>query len=164
MSPRVTTIVLGLVILTLGVCGLVYPERVLGLIGLTYANPAHMAAALGEVRATYGGIFAVMGVYTVFAAMDPALHRGRLLFVGLLWLGACAGRLFGIYVDGNPGLPGWGAALFELVIGGALVAVAQSASAPAVRERTVSAPTVSAGAPEHAPAASYEPPPVVPPV
>jgi hypothetical protein len=128
MSPRIVTIVSGIVMVGLGIAGLVYPERVLGMLGLAYANPSHMAAALGEVRATYGGLFAVMGCFTLFAALDPSAHRSRLLFVGLLWLGMCFGRLFGVYVDGNPGIPGWVAATFELVVGGARVAVAQSAA------------------------------------
>jgi hypothetical protein len=34
------------------------------------------------VRAAYGGIFTVMGVYTVLAAMDPATNRGRILMIG----------------------------------------------------------------------------------
>jgi hypothetical protein len=156
MNPRITTIIVGLIIFALGICGLVYPERVLGLLGLAYANPSHMAAALGEIRATYGGIFVVMGISTLLTATEPAANSGRLLFVGLLWLGACAGRLFGVYVDGNPGLPGWGAVIFELVIGGALVAVAQSASAstvPPALERAVREAETT-----------YEaPPPVMPP-
>jgi hypothetical protein len=129
MSPRIITIVAGIVMIGLGLFALIYPERTLGMLGLAYANPSHMAAALGEVRATYGGLFAVMGCFTLFAALDPGAHRSRLLFVGLLWLGMCVGRLFGVYVDGNPGLPGWIAATFELAIGAALVAAAQGAGA-----------------------------------
>jgi len=140
MNPRIWTIVAGLIIFALGVLGLVYPERVLGLLGLAYASPSHMAAALGEIRATYGGIFIVMGVYTLLAATDPALHRAR---------------LFGVYVDGNPGLPGWGAVVFELAVGGALVAVAQSGQAvtpsPALERAVRDAE------------ARYEPPPPVAP-
>ncbi len=129
MSPRLITIVVGMVMLALGVFGLIYPERTLGLLGLAYANPSHMAAALGEVRATYGGLFVVMACFTLLAGLDPKAHRPRLLFIGLLWVGMCLGRLFGVYVDGNPGLPGWLAAAFELAIGAALVAVAQGAGA-----------------------------------
>jgi hypothetical protein len=154
MSPRITTIVVGIIIFGLGVFALLYPERTLGLLGLAYANPSHMAAALGEVRATYGGLFAVMGLYTLFAAMDPAAHRSRLLFIGLLWIGMGTGRLFGVYVDGNPGLPAWIAVVFELAIGGVLVAVAQSAAA----ETDTLEPSVRA-----ADAAYDVPPPVVPP-
>jgi Domain of unknown function (DUF4345) len=124
MNARLVTVVVGTIIFLLGLAGLFYPGRVMGVLGMLPLNPSHAAAALGEVRATYGGLFVVMGAYTLLAGMDPAAHRSRLLFVSLLWLGACAARLFGAYVDGNPGLPGWLAAGFELLIGGALLAVA----------------------------------------
>jgi hypothetical protein len=121
MNGRMTTIIPGVVILLLGAAGLVYPERVLGLLGFSIQNASHAAAALGEVRATYGGIFLVMGIATLVAAADPPRHRGRLTLVALLWLGACAGRLFGVWVDGNPGVPGWLAAAFEAAIGATLL-------------------------------------------
>ena len=116
----------------LGIAGLIYPERVLGLLGFTVFNASHAAAAYGEVRATYGGLFIVMGIFTVMAAMDPGANRSRLLFVGLLWLGACAGRFFGVFVDGNPGLFGWLAIAFELAVGGALCLASQAAPEPVV--------------------------------
>jgi drug/metabolite transporter superfamily protein YnfA len=127
MTPRATAIVVAFVILLLGVAGLIYPERVLGLLGFAVQNPAHAAAAMGEVRATYGGLFVVMGLAALLAAFDPVTNRGRLRLIGLLWLGACSGRLLGVYLDGNPGLPGWGAVAFELMIGGALVVAAERA-------------------------------------
>jgi len=124
MNPRITAIVTGLIILALGLAGLFYPGRVMGVLGFAVVNMTQAPAVLGEVRATYGGLFVVMGVFTLLAAMDPAAHRSRLLFVGLLWLGACAGRLLGVSTDGSPGVPGWLAVAFELVVGGALVAAA----------------------------------------
>jgi len=127
MTPRATAIVVAFVIVLLGVVGLLYPERVLGLLGFAVQNPSHAAAAMGEVRATYGGLFVVMGLAALFAALDPVANRGRLRLIGLLWLGACAGRLLGVYLDGNPGLPGWGAAVFELLVGGALLVAAERA-------------------------------------
>jgi hypothetical protein len=157
MNARVTTILVGLVIVALGIFGLLYPERLLGLLGLAYANPSHMAVAFGEIRATYGGLFTVMGVVTLLAAVDPSAHRRRLLFVGLLWLGACAGRLFGVYVDGNPGLLGWAAVAFELVVGGTLLAVAQTAPAPSP------VPPGHDRAVRDSARADEAPPPVVPP-
>ncbi|OLE43131.1 MAG: hypothetical protein AUI36_23985, partial [Cyanobacteria bacterium 13_1_40CM_2_61_4] len=93
MTPRVTTILVGFVILLLGAAGLLYPERMLGLLGFAVQNPSHAAAALGEVRATYGGLFLVMGLAALLGAFDPVAHRGRLRLIGLLWLGAAAGRL-----------------------------------------------------------------------
>ena len=124
MNSRIVAIIVGIIILALGLAGLFYPDRIMGVLGFSILNASHSAGALGEVRATYGGIFVVMGVYALLAAMDPAAHSARLLFIGLLWLGACGGRLVGAYVDGNPGLPGWVAVAFELLIGGALVAAA----------------------------------------
>jgi hypothetical protein len=124
MNSRVIIIVVGLITVALGVAGLLYPGRVMGLLGFTIVNPSQAAAALGEVRAIYGGLFVVMGVYTLLAALDPVANRARLLFIGLLWLGAGAGRLIGVSLDGNPGLPGWVAFVFEAAVGGALVAAA----------------------------------------
>jgi len=127
MTPRVTAILVGFVILLLGAAGLLYPERMLGLLGFAVQNPSHVAAALGEVRATYGGLFLVMGLAALLGAFDPVAHRGRLRLIGLLWLGAAAGRLLSVYIDGHPGLPGWGAAIFELLMGGALLVAAERA-------------------------------------
>jgi drug/metabolite transporter superfamily protein YnfA len=151
MNPRAVTAVAGIVTLAFGVAGLVYPDRVMGLLGFAILNTAQAAAVLGEVRATYGGLFTVIGVFTLLAALDPVAQRARILFIGTLWLGLCGGRLLGANVDGSPGLPGWAAAIFELVVGAALVAASFSArpKAPA------------GGAPAAAPPVA--PPPAVPP-
>lgn len=122
MNPRVTTIVVGGVTLALGLAGLLYPDRVMGLLGFAVLSTAKAAAVLGEIRAVYGGLFIVLGIYTLLAGFDPPAHRSRLMFIGFLWLGVCAGRLIGANVDGNPGLPGWLAAAVELLFGGLLVA------------------------------------------
>ena len=141
MSPRLGTVVVGVLSLLLGSAGLVYPDRVLGLLGFAVASTAHAAAALGEVRATYGGVFLVLGVSTLLAAGNPAAHRGRLTLLGLVWLGAAAGRLFGAYADGNPGLIGWLSAAFELAMGATLVVAAQSRGTVAVEPVAPSPPT-----------------------
>src|SRR5438105_2043188 len=96
MNSRIVTIIVGLIILALGFAGLLYPDRVMGVLGFSILNTSHAAAALGEIRATYGGIFVVMGAYTLLAALDPAANGGRLLFIGAMWLGAGAGRLVGV--------------------------------------------------------------------
>ncbi|MGH3054504.1 MAG: DUF4345 domain-containing protein [Gaiellaceae bacterium] len=127
MNPRVVAIITGVITTVLGVAGLLYPDRVMGMLGFAILNSANAAAVMGEVRATYGGLFVVLGVYTLLTSMDPAAHRSRLMFIGLLWLGACAGRLLGVNVTGNPGLPGWLAVALELLVGGALVAASLTA-------------------------------------
>jgi drug/metabolite transporter superfamily protein YnfA len=143
MNPRVTAIVVGLLTLAFGLAALVYPERMMGLLGYSVLTSSQTPAVLGEVRATYGGLFVVMGVYTLLAGLDPAAHRARLMFIGLLWWGACSGRLLGVYVDGNPGVPGWATASFEFLAGGALVVASFARSAAAAPAAQVSpAPAV----------------------
>ena len=137
MSARGLTLTTGIVILLMGLAGLFYPDRVMGLLGFTIMNATQSAAVLGEVRATYGGLFTVMGAAVVLAALNPAAHRGRLLAIGLLWLGACGGRLLGVTVDGNPGVFGWLAVIFEGAMGSALLLAAQRAGSLELVEPTV---------------------------
>ena len=137
MNPRVTAAFVGVFTVVLGLAGLVYPARIMGLLGFTVLNASQAAGVLGEVRGVYGGLFVVMGVYTILASMRASVPRARLVFIGLLWLGVCAGRLLGVVIDGNPGLFGWLYAAVELIMGGALVASAllsQSAASSAQGE------------------------------
>ena len=149
MNARGTTMVVGLVILALGAAALLSPERVMGFLGYTFASQASSAATLGEVRATYGGVFMVMGLFTALAAINPVANRGRILFVGLLWLGAFAARAFGASVEGSTGLFGWLSAAFELTVGLALVVASQAAS---------DAAALGQAAPNPSPTASGAPP------
>jgi hypothetical protein len=141
MSARTITLAAGVVILLMGLAALFYPERVMGLLGFMVLNASESASVLGEVRATYGGIFTVMGAAVLLAAANPAANRGRLVAIGLLWLGACGGRLFGVTVDGNPGVFGWLAVVFEAVMGTALLLAAQRAGSPAESLEPVAVPT-----------------------
>lgn len=126
MNPRVTTTVIGVLTTIMGVLALTYPALVMRhVLGFTVAPTYTANFVLGEVRAAYGGVFTVLGIYTVLAAMDPATNRGRILMIGLIWVGACVGRLYGVVVDGTPGAWGWLSAAFEAVIGGMLIAVSQ---------------------------------------
>src|SRR5262245_51745130 len=107
MSARGIALSAGIVILLMGLAALFYPDRVMGMLGFTVLDASHSAAVLGEIRATYGGLFTVMGAAVILAGVNPAANRTRLLAIGLLWLGACGGRLLGVTVDGNPGVFGW---------------------------------------------------------
>jgi len=142
MNHRVTTTVIGVLTTIMGVLALTYPELLMRhVLGFT-VDPAYTANFVrGEVRAAYGGIFTVMGVYTVLAAMDPATNRGRILMIGLMWVGACVGRLYGVVVDGTPGAWGWVSAAFEAVMGGMLIAVSQmTPETPVVARSTYTPP------------------------
>ena len=121
MNPRVVAGVLGAITLVMGLGGLASPERTLSFVGFAPLIPTEPALAYGEARAVYGGLFAVLGAFTLWGAIDPAGKRAALLMAGLLWLGLCAGRLVGVSVDGNPGLFGWIFVIWEGTFGSALV-------------------------------------------
>jgi hypothetical protein len=143
MNPRLTTGVVGAVTVLLALVGLLAPERVVStVLGFGIQSGTHPLATLGEVRATYGGVFLVLGVYTLLAARNPAAQAGRLVFIALVWLGACAARGLGAFVDGDPGLLGWLSGAFELAMGGALLLATRTPAAPAV-EPYVAAPAAA---------------------
>src|SRR5579885_1767573 len=75
MNSRLWIAAAGIVILLFGLAGLLAPQRVLGVLGLATLNASTAAATLGEVRATYGGLFTVMGAYALFAAVNPAARE-----------------------------------------------------------------------------------------
>lgn len=132
MSTRFLTGVAGSIFLALGLAGLANPQWVMSFVGYP---PTTAALALGEVRGLYGGLFAVMGLFTLFAATNPSAHRGSLLLIGLMWFGVAGGRLAGAYLDGSPGLPGYIAAGFELVFGLMMVSLARAARVAAEKKR-----------------------------
>ena len=100
--------------------GLVDPEFILRYVGLAIADYSTAAYQLGEVRAVYGGLFAVVGIFTLLSAIDPAASRSRLVLLAWCWLGLGGGRLLGALVDGDPGRRGWFFIAVELA-GGALL-------------------------------------------
>lgn len=132
MNPRIAVGAVGAVTLLLGIAGLYDPQRVMTLVGFAYSSPAYLAMAFGEVRAVYGGLMVVAGVFTLLWAADPAANRDKLVFVGLLWLGAFGGRLSSVFLSGNPGIIGWASLAFELVMGGVILAACSMGARPSI--------------------------------
>ena len=121
MSPRVVAGALGAITLLMGLYGLASPAGVLDFVGFSPSVPTEPALAFGEARAVYGGLFTVLGAFTLWGAIDPPGKRSALLMAGLLWLGLCAGRVLSVSIDGNPGIMGWVFVLWEGAFGTALV-------------------------------------------
>ena len=121
MSPRVVAGALGAMTLLMGLYGLASPAGVLDFVGFSPSIPTEPALAFGEARAVYGGLFTVLGAFTLWGAIDPPGKRSALLMAGLLWLGLCAGRVLSVSIDGNPGIMGWVFVLWEGAFGTALV-------------------------------------------
>ena len=127
MNARIVVAIVGAVTLLMGLCSLFRPEWVMNFVGYAVASNAPATLVRGEVRAVYGGVLIVAAVFTLLSAPDPREHQGRLLLLGLLWIGAGAGRMLGVFVDGNPGIFGWLSLALELGGGGALVVASQAA-------------------------------------
>ena len=136
MNGRVVTAAIGVLTVALGLAGLIYPLHVMDWVGFSPLMTKPNAGTV-EARAVYGGLFLVLGVFTLWAATSPRRHRSELLLIGCLWLGLFGGRMVGVSIDGSPGLLNTLGALFELVVGCLLLAApflnggAQEAPAPA---------------------------------
>jgi len=121
MNPRVVAGVLGAVTVVMGLAGLASPQRTMDFVGFAPRVPTEPVLAYCEARAVYGGLFTVLGAFTLWGAIDPPGKRSALLMAGLLWLGLCAGRAIGVSIDGNPGVIGWIGLVWEAAFGALLV-------------------------------------------
>lgn len=121
MNPRIVAGTLGAITTAMGIAGLLSPERTLAFVGFAPLVPTEPAAALAEATAVYGGLFTVLGAFTLWGAIDPAGKRAALLMAGLLWLGLCAGRCLSISLHGSGGLMTWVGVVWEAAFGTALV-------------------------------------------
>jgi uncharacterized protein DUF4345 len=121
MNARFVAGVLGAITVFTGIGGLVSPDRVMAFVGFAASTEANKVLALCEARAVYGGLFTVLGAFTLWGAIDPPGKRSALLMAGLLWLGLATGRALGISIDGNPGIFGWIGLVWEAVFGILLV-------------------------------------------
>jgi hypothetical protein len=121
MTPRIVAGALGVITTVMGIAGLFSPERVLAFVGFAPLTPTEPAAAYAEATAVYGGLFTVLGAFTLWGAIDPPGKRSALLMAGLLWLGLCAGRSLSISIHGAGGIMTWVAVVWEAAFGMALV-------------------------------------------
>src|SRR5262249_56618405 len=101
MNGRAVIAVVGVLTVFLGVYGLVRPDGVLAWVGLDLLN-TNRRAGLVEARAVYGGLFLVLGVFTLWAAISPRRHRGELLLIACLWLGRLARPRVRVSSAGRP--------------------------------------------------------------
>lgn len=95
------------VTLGLGALGLLSPETAARLVALKPQG----RRGLAELRATYGGLFAAMGLWVLVTQAPPAK-----LLLGVAWLGAALGRGVSVVVDRSVSLRNLGALAVEAVI------------------------------------------------
>ena len=94
--------------LGLGLLGLFAPAKAAALTSLAPVGPNGRS----EIRATYGGLFAAMGLSCLAAQAE-----GVFLTVGVAWIGAAIGRSWSVVVDQNFSPKNLGGVAFECLIG-----------------------------------------------
>jgi len=99
--------------LLLGCLGLFFPSRAAAFTSLSPVGPT----GVSEIRATYGGLFAALGL-ACLALQSLAVFST----VGIAWVGAAAGRTWSVLIDRNRVSKNLGGIVFELVLGLLLLA------------------------------------------
>ena len=97
----------------LGGLGLFAPQRAARFTNIT----PNGALGISEIRATYGGLFAALGLSCLVSQWDPIY-----LAAGIAWVGAALGRSWSVAIDRNFEAENLGGILFELAIGLCLLA------------------------------------------
>lgn len=97
----------------LGVMGLVRPGAAAAFVAIRPDGPM----GVSEIRATYGGLFAALGLWALWSQSPMAFTTA-----GVAWIGAALGRTVSVAVDRSRSPRNLGAVAFEGVIGLALLA------------------------------------------
>jgi hypothetical protein len=97
--------------LMLGLFGLVAPRRAARMVGLVPDG----IRGISELRATYGGLFAAMGLACLLL-QDPAAYG----VAACAWLGAATARLVSLVVDRNVSWLNVGGVALEALLGALL--------------------------------------------
>jgi len=105
------------VVLVLGMLSLFNPTVASGLLGLQIVAER----GLSEVRATYGALHVTMAALLLWALPLRPRAGGMVRVMGLLWLGAAAGRVASLAIDPVVGVANLGMLLVQLIVGGLLV-------------------------------------------
>lgn len=121
MNGRVLTAAIGVLTAALGLFGVIYPLHVMDWVGFSPLMTKPNAGTV-EARAIFGGLFLVLGTFTLWAATSPRSHRRELFLIACLWLGLFGGRMVGVSIEGSPGLLNTLRAVGELLVGCLLLA------------------------------------------
>ena len=106
--------VLGVVLLASGVLGLIMPVAIADFAGLL-VEP-NTANGRVEIGALYGGVPLALGAIALYSTVSFGASAGPMLTtVGLVFVGAAAGRLIVAFTGDMPTLAGWMMFAFDAV-------------------------------------------------
>lgn len=106
-------VLVGAIFGAIGLLGLYSPVDVVSPVGL---QPTSVGAR-NEVRAAFGGVYLLFGLYFLWSAFRVSLRRGALLAACLFLGGLFGGRVLSLFVDGvtvNPWI--WAFGVLEAVL------------------------------------------------
>jgi hypothetical protein len=113
MEPSLILANVGAVVTTLlGLLGLFLPDKAAAFVSIA---PVGLNGR-SEIRATYGGLFAALGVLCI--AEQTALV---FMVAGVAWFGAAVGRVYSAFVDRNFGIKNFAGFALEAGLGTLLV-------------------------------------------
>lgn len=103
-----------LISLGLGIFGTFWPAAAANLVGIRFDETA--PHSISEVRATYGGLFAGIGLYALISASP-----GAFIALGAGALGSGVVRLASIFADKTGNAKNWGGVIFEFLLAAILI-------------------------------------------
>ncbi len=113
MEPLLILANVGAVVTTLlGLLGLCLPDKAAAFVSI---SPVGLNGR-SEIRATYGGLFAALGVFCITAQADIVF-----MVAGVAWLGASVGRVYSALIDRNYDIKNFGGFALETGLGALLV-------------------------------------------
>jgi hypothetical protein len=101
----------------LGLLGLLNPAAAAGLFGLGVGT----GRGVSEVRSVYGALFLTMSGLVLWAIPARPKASPLLRTIGVLWLGAAAGRVASLLIDGFADVVNVLLLLVQLAVGGVLL-------------------------------------------
>ncbi|MBA1149054.1 DUF4345 domain-containing protein [Ectothiorhodospiraceae bacterium WFHF3C12] len=106
-------LLVGAIFAAVGLLGLYSPVDVVSPVGLQ----ATSVGAKNEVRAAFGGVYFLFGLYFLWSAFQAVSRRGALTAAILFLGGLAGGRILSLFVDGitvNPWI--WAFGVLEVVL------------------------------------------------
>jgi hypothetical protein len=116
MKEKIFLVLVGLVFAGLGVFNLVQPVEGISIFEIELLN----ASSMSEIRANYGGMHLLFGMFLIYGAFEINIQRTSLLIVAVFIGGLVLGRITSLVMDGNPNEAVW--TLFIIEVIGLLVA------------------------------------------
>ena len=103
MKEKLFLLLTGLGFAGVGVVNLILPKLGIALFEIELSS----ASALSEIRANYGGMHALFGMFLIIGAFKIHVQRIALLIVAVFTGGLVLGRLTSLLMDGSPNAGIW---------------------------------------------------------